>query len=206
MDSKPLSICSYNVHNFHKRSVRPMKFAFMQSLLSNHTFLCIQEHWLYESNIKSVIGELKQGCNIIGCSPMNENVQRIGRPYGGCAIVWESSADFSAEQIPCANKRVCALDVKLKSGVHVLILNVYMPFDDGLPQSLVDYREVVNDVNQLISERDPDEVAFLGDMNASFSRDSPAMRDRCSILCELQDIFELQCLTDQLHFLRYTRS
>ena len=200
MDSKPLSICSYNVHNFHKRSVRPMKFAFMQSLLSNHTFLCIQEHWLYESNIKSVIGELKQGCNVIGCSPMNEDVQRIGRPYGGCAIVWESSADFAAEQIPCANKRVCALDVKLKSGVHVLILNVYMPFDDGLPQSLVDYREVVNDVNQLISERDPDEVAFLGDMNASFSRDSPAMRDRCSILGELQDIFELQCLTDQLPY------
>ena len=198
MDFKPLSICTYNVHNFHKKAVRPLKFKFLQDLLDSHTFLCIQEHWLYESNIENVIGGLKPGCNVIGCSPMNESVQRRGRPYGGCAIVWESSADFKADKVSCSNKRVLALEVSLKSGVTILLVNVYMPYNDNRPESLVDYREVVNDVNQLISERDPDEVVFLGDMNASFAGVSPLVRERCGIIAELRDTFDLQCISDHI--------
>ena len=198
MDCKPLSICTYNVHHFHKQSVRPLKFEFLRNLLNTHTFLCIQEHWLYESNIKPVIGSLKPGCNVIGCSPMNESVQRCGRPYGGCAIVWESSANFKADRINCTNKCILALEVSLKTGVKILLVNVYMPFNDNKPASLVEYRDAVNDVNQLITECDPDEVVYLGDMNASFASDPHSMRERCGLITGLRESFGLHRVTEHI--------
>ena len=196
--SRSLKICSYNVHNFHKRDVRPQKFAFLQSLLESHTFLCIQEHWLYESKIKKVIGALKPGCNVVGCSPMDERVRRVGRPYGGCAIVWESSANFRAEEVPCDNKRICALEVEMLNNYKLMIVNVYMPSDDGRPQTLDEFRVVVHEVQRLILERDPDDVCFLGDLNTSFTRNCSSMRSRVELICELQNVFGMSHKTSTL--------
>ena len=105
---KQLSVCSFNCHGFKTEKRSSDTFKFTQNLLRAHTFLCIQEHWKYESKLKSVLGALDPGCNVVGCSPMDERVDRPGRPYGGCAIIWDSSVTFSAKEVITGTKNACA--------------------------------------------------------------------------------------------------
>ena len=45
---------------------------------------------------------------MVATSAMDQHNQRVGRPYGGTAIVWHSSIKGKVEKTGCDNNRLCA--------------------------------------------------------------------------------------------------
>ena len=96
------------------------RLAYIKNLCINHDFVFVQEHWLFKSEL-SVI-ENKLGVNIHGTSGMKENALLIGRPFGGCAIIWKPT--IACEVIPIASEssRMCAVHVK-SDEINLLLCN-----------------------------------------------------------------------------------
>ena len=66
---------------------------------------------------------------MIATSAMDESVHRVGRPYGGCAIVWSASIRSKITQIQSSNNRICGVLYTCDSST-VLMINCYMPCDN----------------------------------------------------------------------------
>ena len=75
----------------------------------------------------------------------------IGRPYGGCAILWDSKFNGKVEPIKFQSTRLCGVAVKLGNWT-LLIANVYMPTDtahdrrndnefNGILQEIIDMKD-----------------------------------------------------------------
>ena len=73
-----LTFASYNCKFFDVMSQD--KVEFMQDVFSKCTFLCIQEHWLYESQFHRFDTLSSGNVEYIAASAMDSNVMRCGRP------------------------------------------------------------------------------------------------------------------------------
>ena len=60
----------------------------------------LSEHWLYESEFYK-LSSLGRSAGVVATSDMDQHKQRVGRPYGGTAIVWHSSIKGKVEKIDC---------------------------------------------------------------------------------------------------------
>ena len=61
---------------------------------------------------------------------MNENLMLAGRLRGGGAILWSSLLKYKIRSTECKSERLCCILVILSSHVTLIILNVYMPYDE----------------------------------------------------------------------------
>ena len=86
MDSK-LKIVSYNCKHFVTYGD---KFTFIDELFSDCDLLFLQELCMYQSEFHKLLS-LGGSTDMIATSAMDESVHRVGRPFGGCAIVWSAS-------------------------------------------------------------------------------------------------------------------
>ena len=59
-------------------------------------------------------------------SSMDESVPLIGRPYGGCSIIWSSNISCKVDTIECISKRLCAVKVTV-DGIEFVLFNMYVP-------------------------------------------------------------------------------
>ena len=84
MDSTQLHIASYYC------KVRGAdRIDYMKHLLTYNDVLFIQEHWYTELGLYDFDG-LFEDFFVIGIYGMNENEILLGRPYGGCAIIYNN--------------------------------------------------------------------------------------------------------------------
>ena len=56
------------------------------------------------------------------------NIGRVGRPYGGCAIVWNKKLALAFAPIVTSSPRVCAVTVTSQN-INLIVISVYMPTD-----------------------------------------------------------------------------
>ena len=106
---KQCSMISYNCNNLNDD-----KHWFIKSLLADCDFLLLQETWKYQDKLLDIIDrELNtdnESFNITGnikglaCSPMDPNVQLVGRPNGGCAILYKDTINCNIEEIKCESR------------------------------------------------------------------------------------------------------
>ena len=129
MDINRLHIVTYNCKNF---TTDGDTFEFIKGLFKESQFLLLQELWLYESVFHNLL-KLDNHCDFIATSSMNEYTQRVGRKYGGTAILWDAYVKGSITKICFDNKRICGLIFK-RIKISLLIINVYMPCDKKLCQ------------------------------------------------------------------------
>jgi hypothetical protein len=73
----------------------------------------VQEHWLLDSQIRSNFFEqnLDDICGA-GVSGMLDQNLIVGRPFGGCAILWKRALLASITPISVNNNRICAVTIK----------------------------------------------------------------------------------------------
>ena len=62
------------------------KYKFMDDIFLDCDFLLLQEHWLYKSEFPKLLS-LGSSTDMTAVSAMDESIHRVGRPFGGCAIV-----------------------------------------------------------------------------------------------------------------------
>ena len=81
--------------------------------------LFLQEHCLFSSHLYKLrnIGNVE----MVGKSSMNENVVLHGRPFGGCAILYNASIACRCIEIKCENDRMCAIHLKFGDTCNILL-------------------------------------------------------------------------------------
>ena len=127
--------------------------------------------FLLKSQIKfSDLGSI----NFHGNSAMDESAVLIGRPFGGCAIIWRSTLHAKFFPIDCVSKRLCAGILTLNSGEALLLINLYLPCDNRYQS--VSYNETVEVLNEamlIIQNNSADSACVGGDFNADLARVTP---------------------------------
>ena len=146
-------------------------FDFLNSLFCEADFLLLSEHWLYEFEFYK-LSSLGRSAGVVATSAMDQHKQRVGRPYGGTAIVWHSSIKGKVKKIDCDDNRLCAA-LYTKDNMTMLLVNVYMPCDNNCHDD--DFINILSDVSLLFYRYNPSHVVFGGDMNVDLSRTSPKL-------------------------------
>ncbi len=165
-----LKLASFNCKYF---KIKGPKCDFMSQIMCENDILLVQEHWLLESHL-SKLKQLDACVDVVGKSSMDEHVPLIGRPFGGCAIVYKTTHTGFIKEVKCCKQRLRGVLLAIYSGCSILILNAYMPVDNYRhDENFTIYVEVISEVEQIIPSLDPTHVIFGGDFNNDLIRSSP---------------------------------
>ena len=130
----------------------------------------LQEHWYMQKDLPQLCKNMSD-VNIIGCSGMDETVLLMGRPYGGCAILFRKSLNWYVEIIDTESRRICACICKDPSGMKMLLCNLYLPCDVSSGTAASEFCSTIDEVSSIIAEHsDIDFVIVGGDLNTDFNR------------------------------------
>ena len=164
------------------------RLRYLGKLAKTHDFILVQEHWLHSDNLSKLLTYAPQ-MRIHGISQMRENQLLQGRPYGGCAILWNANLSLSVSHVSMNSNRVCAIRVK-NCDYDMIIFCVYMPSDRTGNQSHPDYLETLSAIQASISNDDTNMVIIGGDFNTDFERpNSP----HTELLLDFVESESLQC-------------
>ena len=124
MEQNKLSLTTYNCK--HCRFTGD-KYNFINDLVCNTDFVLLQEICLYPTEFPKLL-QFGSNSDMIATCPMDETIHRVGRPFGGVSIIWNSLIKGQVIKIDCESSRLCGL-LFTQDNVTMLIMNVYMPCD-----------------------------------------------------------------------------
>ena len=147
MEGSPLlKFTSYNCKSFGED-----KYKICKELITNSTFVLLQEHWQYERQFINNVKSIMPNIDCVVTSPMNENLTKLGRGKGGVAIIWRNNIKCNIEAIECVSKRLCAIKVHI-SNISFISFNVYMPTDPGFGNhNINEYKEVLPELSVIVA-------------------------------------------------------
>ena len=175
-----------NVATYNCRGSAPDRLCFIQRLMLTTDILFVQEHWLYDWELSKLCAS-DPNVLVMGRSGMDPDRTRLGRPFGGCAMLYKSSLKCSFCPIDFSSRRLFACVASLSNHKKYLLICVYMPFDSHDRFSSVMYKEVLADIESIM-EMQPsvDFVMIGGDLNTDMSRAEserpPLLREFCERL------------------------
>ena len=138
MQRKKLKFSSFNCTGFKYRN-----YNYLQQLFTDTDILLIQETWLYSFQ-HSEIDNILVGSQHHALSSMDDSdVGRVGRPYGGCAVVWHRSLSLAFVPVNTNTPRLCAVASNSEHS-KILIVSLYMPNDDNTDANFYLYGDVLN--------------------------------------------------------------
>ena len=74
--------------------------------------LLLQETWLYNFEF-NLFNKKIPTCQYHATSAMDESdIGRVGRPFGGCAIIWNKNLALSIIPVDTTSPRLCAVVIK----------------------------------------------------------------------------------------------
>ena len=161
-----LGFASYN-----SRGLGPGKMDYIAQLCGSHDFVLVQEHWQLPSRL-SIFTESIDGICSHAVSAIDDTELLMGRPFGGCAILWRSSLRLVITPIHCQSSRLCAVNVSDTSGQYLFtVFNAYMPVDTNADQNnLEEFNSVLHEISGLCGSSCYDNIIIGGDFNTDFSR------------------------------------
>ena len=173
-----------NLTSYNCRSFGADKYKLVRDLVSGSTFVLLQEIWQYE---KQFIENVRRNIPNIDCvvsSPMDENVQSVGRGKGGVAILWKNNLNCKIEIIKCTSKRLCAIKI-LIDDFKCVLFNVYMPTDPGRGNyDITEYNAVLDEISTILLNSDTQISILGGDWNSDISRDNVQANNFVSFINE----------------------
>ncbi len=117
MSCSSLVIYSYNCRGFNSS-----KSSYISSLMSGFSILFLQEHWLAEAQLGTLCN-ISANVAFTGTSGFDNDEVLLGRPYGGCAILWNSLLLANVCPLVINCRRVCAIRASFDT-YKVLFINV----------------------------------------------------------------------------------
>ena len=190
-----LRISSYNCAGFKHRN-----YNYINNLFNNCDILLLQETWLYNFEFK-VFNNVINNSNYHAVSAMDETeIGRVGRPYGGCAIVWRRQLAITSTPIITNSPRICAVELK-SDNIKLIIMSIYMPTDNEV--SYIEYGDVLDEISSILGSYDNYDVVLGGDFNVDFSRIGSRNLQLLKLFISQE---ELTCATLQIVNNNYSRS
>ena len=167
MASLPLCFCSYNCRGWRLGS------NFATSVLQSCDLLFIQEHWLLPDHLGAL--DIFNDFFSVGVSGMDSSELQVGRPYGGCGILFRKHLSPFMQRVKSCSRRFCALSLTIGNSLNrsthcTLLINVYLPTDYGTSDSNNSFLETLSELEGFISSNPYDNVIIFGDFNVDFSR------------------------------------
>ena len=163
---RELNIISYNCAGFRHR-----KYDYVNDIFKNCDILFLQETWLHSFEHKQYTQNI-QACQYRAVSAMDDSdVGRVGRPYGGCAILWHRELAIAFRPINTTSPRICAVSAKAKD-VNVVLINVYMPIDDNTDVNFDTFGDVLAELSTIINVYEGYDFILGGDLNVDFARNN----------------------------------
>ena len=188
-----LTIGSYNCKHFSGH----LKTQFTKCLFEKCDILCIQEHWLYESQV-NCFNEIDRNIVLMkeGCSAMDPSILRHGRPHGGCMILWNANIKYKVVPIGTVSKRLCCVQIWIDENVFIMMFNVYMPCDDRVAgDNLREYQDVLTEISAICQSYDVQYILLCGDFNTDFNRQTPQVEELTQFCLQesITPCVKLQC-------------
>ena len=184
-----LTICSFNSrgHGLDRR-------LYLKKLLNSCDIVFVQEHWYFDDDICKIVDQIDD-VNVIGISAMESRQLLVGRPHGGCAILYRRSLSCTFTPIASKSRRVCAIMMQLNAHTRILLICIYMPCDTSNDHSnLQTFMEVLSEMEYIMDTTDYDHVIVGGDFNTDFSRSSTSLHN-----APLNEFNDRQCLHSGLN-------
>jgi len=157
---------SYNCRGFNGN-----KKPYIANLLSECDILLLQEHWLSDAQL-SVLGDLHNNNDVPimynGVSGFDNETVLTGRPYGGCAILWRSDMCANVVPIVIDSRRICAISLSSDTW-KLLIINVYMPFENGYTNT-DEFVYLLSVIEDIVASNGDCQCIIGGDFNVDFTR------------------------------------
>ena len=132
----------------------------------------IQEHWLLNNQLGKIESSVPDICAHAISGTTSDKDILIGRPSGGCAIIWNKHLLGKVSPVHFNSNRICGVLVSL-SGVSLLLCNVYMPVDTLYDQdNSSEYRTILNEIIATADNMDALHTVIGGDLNTDMNRSS----------------------------------
>ena len=161
-----LKLYTYNIKGF-----KPRNFDFVLKIFKDSDILLIQETWLYNYEI-NIIQQILPEANIFMKSSMSEeDIDRYGKPFGGCAVAIRNSLNFNTVAVDTISNRLLILRMTNDRGKY-LICNVYMPVNDGSVTSYEEFGDILSEMSSIMAIYDDYQPIIGGDFNVDFKTHS----------------------------------
>ena len=128
-------------------------------------------------------------------------ITHVGRPYGGCAVIWHRRLLMTFNPITTTSKRLCAVNI-VADNVNIILINVYMPNDDNCDSSFNEYGDILCEISSIIQLYDSSDIILGGDFNVDFSRVNSR---NLQLLKQFLDYEPLLCASLQVISNNFTR-
>ena len=164
-------VVTYNCKNFNGA----FRSEFVSKLLSKYDFVCMQEHHLFESELCS-FNDLcdGQGVMFTGTSAMDQCKFYRGRKFGGTAILWKAGFQHAVHKVQTVSKRISCVKIDLHNNISILLLNIYMPCDEGYSNAgFHEYQDILSEITVLVESHDATYTCIAGDLNTDLNRSTP---------------------------------
>ena len=126
----------------------------------------IQEHWLLPDQLY-LLNEFHPDYHCVSVSGIDGSVLLCGRPYGGCAILYQRSLFSSITPLLCDSNRFCAVKLHDSSGVFVLVVCVYMSAQSH-SFCFDEYLSTIGELEGFLEFHKCDVNLLVGDFNVEF--------------------------------------
>ena len=141
---------------------------YIGKLAKSYDFILVQEHWLRSYEMCKLL-KYAPHMRVHGVSQMSDGDLLEGRPYGGCAILWNSMLSTSVTPLQFDNNRACGVTVNDKN-YCLNIYCMYLPNDRLWQMNDPDFGETLSAVQANMSLNDTSMVIIGGDFNTDFGR------------------------------------
>ena len=176
-------ITNLRIATYNSRGHGVDRINYIQSLMLHNDVVLIQEHWYNDANINQ-LESLISGISVIGISGMKEDELLFGRPYGGCAILYNNLVKCTVSPISYESKRCMGCVIRLNN-IDYLLINVYMPCDTRAAEADPAYEQLLHDIDYFIQLKpECDYVIIGGDFNTDISRVRSAHSIALNEFCE----------------------
>lgn len=158
-----IRIGTYNSNGF-----KLDRITYINRLKTNCDFILLQEHWLHESQLNMLENELDMYVHAI--SGMDSYSMHVGRPSGGCAILWRKDLGITVTPINSDSKRLCCSIVECDN-LSFLLACVYMPCDTSVSlNNANEFSNLLCDIMVTSQLYNMHQIVIAGDLNTDFSR------------------------------------
>ena len=127
----------------------------------------IQEH----HNQLSTINEISHGFCSVSVSGMDSESLLVGRPFGGCSILYRKSLLSSVSPVVTCSSRFCAVKIVDSNAISYLVVCVYMPGYIN-SSSHLDYLNTIGELQGFLDVQNY-VLIIIGDFNVDFDRRGP---------------------------------
>ena len=131
----------------------------------------LQETWLYGFEEYKISNVLKNANFTTKSGMIDSNIDRRGRPFGGCAIIWNAKLPLNFKPINTNSRRLCAALVE-KNSLKLLLICVYMPCNDRTEYYQNEFSDVIDEMSSLIRSNEDHNPIIGGDFNLDYFRDN----------------------------------